>query len=505
MTPAPPLPSSGAAGRPRSVFANVFWVLLSKAVNIALALALSVGLANILGPSDYGRYVFVGTCLVFLQLGVGLGFSALLLREIPQAQAGSPAPAGLWGLALLVQAGVFLVLAVLSRLAAPALVSDPATRRALELALGGGLGLSLLEACESVLAAKGRFALRLVPSLLKNTLGLVAVIGLGWRGGLDGAALGLGAALLLSAGLSVGLVCWRVLPPAFGLERQAAQRWLRQAAPLALMPVLGLLYFRGDIALLTLLAGPKQTGIYQVAYTFFDAALLVPGSIVVALVPLLSGQWLLDRAAFQGLVGRFLRVNILAAFPLTVLILASARLIGLVYRNDYTASVPVLAVLALAILPWGMNNLLGNALVAGHQVRWPLAAMAVGAAFNWLMNTWLIPMFGGVGSAGVTGATEVLALAIQLTAFQRQIGGLAWRHELGRALAVSGAALAVLIGLTALPPLAGWALPAALAVFGLGFAWLRPLPEGGPWLRAGWRALRSWAPGPRLKPGEGQP
>ena len=82
----------------------------------------------------------------------------------------------------------------------------------------------------------------------------------------------------------------------------------------------------------------------------------------------------------------------------------------------------LLRILALAVLPMFLNNSIPYSMIARRKqlVYVPINLAALG--FNVGGNLLLIPHFGAIASAALTGLTEVVVLALSLTAMRRAFG-----------------------------------------------------------------------------------
>ena len=411
----------------------------SKAVNAALKLLLTVVAAKLLGPSDYGRLAIAMTGLMFMQTLTSLGMGSYLFVTIPQDE---HAAGGLFRLALAVHLLASCILVPLAIVISHRAIADPRTALTLQLSAAGVFGLSICETCEAVAGGFREFRLRAVPSLLRNAAAVLGIAG-GWILGRDlyaamvGLAVGYTVAAALSLAVPVSIFRRRREALTLGVPFQA----LKPALALTVMPLFGLIYFRADIWILSFLSGPTATAVYQLGYSVFDAGLLLPTTLLIVLIPRLSREWATDRAAFSASIRGLLDVLLLASFALSLAIVCATMVLTHWLSSDYARSVPVVAVLSLAVAPWMVNYMLGNAMIIAGHARWPLVTVIAGSVLNVGLNLGLIPLMGTLGSAFATVATEIALSVAQLWMLRRilpkvSLPGDIWKPALPGALSM---------------------------------------------------------------------
>jgi O-antigen/teichoic acid export membrane protein len=82
---------------------------------------------------------------------------------------------------------------------------------------------------------------------------------------------------------------------------------LRDALPLGVVSILGLLHFKVDSLMLSVLRPAEDLGIYAVAYRFLEQALILPGLFLAALFPILTRSVTERTPDGEALVPRFWR------------------------------------------------------------------------------------------------------------------------------------------------------------------------------------------------------
>jgi O-antigen/teichoic acid export membrane protein len=242
-----------------------------------------------------------------------------------------------------------------------------------------------------------------VGTLLKVALGAVVLFG------------GLGLVGLAGTSLIVNLVTAAALLVFVRTTLAAAPRardgraiaWIRESWPLFVNQLLQGLFFRIDAALLPALAGPAVAGTYAAAYKVCEGAGIASSSFTLALFPRLARTN--DLSAAYRLA---LRLLLQLAFPLAAgTALLAEPIVGLVGGANYLPD----SATALAILIWFLplsyaNGLTQYVLIASGRQRLLTGAFLVAFAFNVAANLVLIPIYGYVGAAAVTIASELVLM-----------------------------------------------------------------------------------------------
>lgn len=188
----------------------------------------------------------------------------------------------------------------------------------------------------------------------------------------------------------------------------------------------------------------QEIAVYSIAFSAVMSLGRVPFALANVAFPAFAT---LDGAGevrrLRTAVNRILRVQLLAALPMTAFFVAAGpSLLLMVYGPEYEATGSVLQVLMLGfpLLPLGLS---GGALLMGlGRLRSLVAVYAVGAVINVGLDAVLIPHHDAIGAAWAnTIAQSVISLALAV-AVHRLAGGLVLDPgHLARGIVVNGAAM----------------------------------------------------------------
>jgi O-antigen/teichoic acid export membrane protein len=156
----------------------------------------------------------------------------------------------------------------------------------------------------------------------------------------------------------------------------------------------------GQVVLSRQPRGLQQLGVFAVAYRWHVLAIFVPATLGAVLLPILgrlkaTGRQADARALLWRYAGMTLVLSVLACLALVLFSGMAMRLPG----AEYAGAAPVLTVLAVAVVPAAMNNVLSQRSIAEDKLAlwvWSDVALAGALAGAALV---LVPMLGATGLA----------------------------------------------------------------------------------------------------------
>jgi O-antigen/teichoic acid export membrane protein len=289
---------------------------------------------------------------------------------------------------------------------------------------------------------------------------------------------GVAAATVAGVALNAAIVltlALRLVGPARDLTRtqRASAAFLRRAVPFGLASFMTSVYFTIDLALLGWLVAGQRLGDYAAATKVLSLLVVVPGLLMNAAVPGLSGA-VGDRARTTALASRL--AHWMAATGLPVCVAAAIfapQVITIAFGSQYGGAVTLTRVLVLAAVLTLASNIVGNILGAAGVVRPLLIQNSVAVVFNVAGNVILVPRYGVMASAWLTVATELLVLSAAAVVVRHRVDlRQTARATLRPSLAV-GISAAVALLLLPYPLIA---ILAATATFAAAVALLRAWP-----------------------------
>ncbi len=412
---------------------------------------------RLLGPDEFGRYALAFSVVTLAHVAVFSWLEAAMAR-FWAAEAPGPGLAGHFASLYRAAFGLSVVFVVLAALALWLWPGDALFRIALAAGLAGVPARCLVKLGQERYRAAGDVARAAWLDMGTTVGGLV--IGVGFA--LTGAG---AAAPLLGVGLAPLLALPFVLPgelrEARGgrLEPARVRAYALYGYPIAASLALTVVLASTDRFLLAAFMDEAAVGAYHAGYSIanrtLDVMFLWLGSagqpaLVMALER--GGAERLKAAAREQL-STFLLLGLPAAAGVALVARPLADI--LIGEELRAAAASVTPWIALSALLYGLTAYyFGQAFTLGRRTQRLLAAMAVPAAANVILNLMLIPRFGLMGAAWATAASFAIGLAATLIMGRRVLAlPVAWD-----ALLRCGAATALMaLVVSLMPPLGGLA------------------------------------------------
>jgi PST family polysaccharide transporter len=203
----------------------------------------------------------------------------------------------------------------------------------------------------------------------------------------------------------------KLIPVRIEIDWDFWKTTLKKSIPFALMLVFTGLYMNLDTVLLSRIKGDEVVGLYNAANRLVLAAKMIPAVILPALFPIMAGMSRGTRAEFNRFLEKSSVLLLSLALPLSVGTTALAvKIIGFVYGSEFSASV-----ICLQILIWGMfcmyvSIVFGYGLISQGKQKINTYLTGAGLVVSLILNLWLIPRLGNIGSSIAILSTEALVM-----------------------------------------------------------------------------------------------
>lgn len=451
----------------QKVFLNTAVQLVARVVGLAVSLVVLRLTTTYLGVDDFGQLSIVLAVGGLLAVIGDLGVTTTLARELAKTpERADELGAHLLGFRLASAAG--LVLAALALV--PFLPYSHQTKVGLVVSLGGVFFASVATFPNAFFQVHLRLELQAALDVLQKLLNLVVVAvvvidDLGFYP-LVGLLAGVQAATCLTA-FALSRRFWRV---ATGFDWLRSPTLVRDAVAIGVVSMIGLLHFRGDAFLLSLLKPASDVGIYTVAFRFVDQAFFVPGLFVAAMFPILTRYAHTDDDRLGVAVNRTFQVLLLGAIAVSLSVFVLARpLVRLVAGEGFGASVEPARILAFSLVFIFVSPVFYNLLIAVNRQRSLLAMGLASLVLNVALNLVLIPRWSYNGAAIATVISEGASFAGTYAIARRGIDFRLERAFFPRALGATLAAVGVVALLWQQSAWLAWGA-AELALVGTAYA-----------------------------------
>jgi O-antigen/teichoic acid export membrane protein len=422
--------TGGAGVRPPAarVARNTTLRITAEVISKITSVAFFVVLAREFSASGLGDWIFAMAVVQLLWPVAGFGLDRLMIREIARDRSALHRlffPA-MWLKVAANLGGVVVALGVLTALG----YSDTVWTLVLVMGVSQCVGMAMTSAF-SVFQAYEQMEYHFLASVPKGVLSSLAGMGVVLLGGgLVEVALTGFAFNVFGAAFSFLILYRRFVAPRFAVGLREWPRLYVTSGPLGIQEVIGIIIFRIDAILLSLMTTAAVVGIYGAGYRMLEATLFLAWSVGTAVFPMYSYFGRDTRPPLSRVYEGSLKFALAIMTPVGVTLLVCAEpivdvLFGL---PEYADTVPVLRWLALVAVFYPIGYLSGELIAVRRPGRFAVLSSAFVAGFNIALNLVLIPIYGAEGAAATTLASEaVLAvLGIALARAETGMPRLAW-------------------------------------------------------------------------------
>jgi O-antigen/teichoic acid export membrane protein len=398
----------------RRIVNNTLISLFGQFVTWTSTLGLTIAYGRFLGDVKFGELYFAISFVSLIGFPVEFGFNQQLTRDI--AAEPQKAQAYLWNTLLI------KMILWISAYGCMLLIVRALGYSQEEWTLVAIAGVSLLSGSvvNTFAALHYAFEHTVFPSVgMMLEKGLSACVGFLLLK--NGATVQTMAVVLLGGSVldAIWVACWffRLVGIRVTFEKATLLKLLRTSIPFVVYGVLGVIYYRIDTVLLSLMTGTAVVGWYGAGYRLFDTLLFIPNLILNAVMyPVFSRLSGTSQPALRTAVEKCMNLLLICAIPMAAFLFITApAIIGFLYhRPDFINAVPVVQALAPGLVFLYINTLFSSIIVSTKgEKKIPIMAAAA-LIFNLGLNLFLIPRYQQVGAAVVTSLTELLLLCISL-------------------------------------------------------------------------------------------
>jgi len=424
------------------LWGNILATGLSRGATVLLGLATPIIVARRLGPATFGYYVSLFSLLTLADFTLEAALLRITVREISEA----PKETDSWvsaatllrlGAGMLGVGGTFLFMR---------LAGYPAEVRTAGLVGSFLLLINAFRTPVAVFRANLQMQWELAVTLISRIVEPALVL---WFA-LTGRGLVYFFLARVISCVCYAAVAWWVAHSRFGLrfhlDRAAIRRIATKATPLGIESLLVMIQLKGDILLVSLLAGPVSGGLYGVVAQLAEFSLLAPDIVLSPVFPVLTRSYVnAAHQNFQQLYQRTFDLFMIFVIPSAVAVTLFPELaIRLLFGPKYLPAAPVLRVLVWVIVLMYSAGLTGTAAIAINRQK-ALARVQVANVLVYLaINLTLIPRW-NYWAAVLARLVAVLMGSFLSYRIVRRAAGYSLHSQTLQLVLISGAAMAVAV------------------------------------------------------------
>ncbi len=393
---------------------NTLISLVGQLVTWASTLSLTIAYGRFLGDVKFGELYFAITFVSLVGFPVELGFNQQLTRDV--AEDPEKSHVYLWN-TLLIKMLLWILLYGVVLVVSWLLGYSQEVRDLVAICGVTLLSGALVNTFASLHYAFERTLFPAAGMMIEK--GLSACVGFILLR--NGAAVQTMALVLLGGSLLdlAWQSCWffRLTGLEVAVSKKILRRLIHGSIPFVVYGVLGVLYYRIDTVLLSLMTNSAVVGWYGAGYRLFDTLLFIPNLILNAVMyPVFSKLSASARSSLRVAVEKCMDLLLICSIPIaTLMIVAAPNIVGFLYhRAEFNNTIPVIQALAPGLVFLYINTLFGSVIVSTKKERKIPISAAVALVFNLGLNLFLIPIYHQVGAALVTSLTELLLLVLSI-------------------------------------------------------------------------------------------
>ncbi len=409
--------------RLRRVVNNTLISLVGQAITWSSTLLLTIAYGRFLGDVRFGELYFAITFVGLIGFPIEFGFNQQITRDV--AQDTNKALRYLSSTLLLkIVLWCFFFTCIL--LLAWRLNYNPEVRTLIAICGFILLSTSITNTFISSHYAFEQVSYPVIGTILEKGLGAVV----GFLLLKAGASVEVMALVLLACSCTNGI--WqainffRLVGINFTIDWTLTRGLIRSSIPFLAYGVLGVIYYRLDTVLLSLMTNNSDAviGWYGAGYRLFDTLTFLPGLVISAIMyPVFSKLSVSSESELKIAIEKSLNFLLFCVLPIsTTLIVAAPNIIGILYhRSDFIHTIPALQALAPGLVFLYINTVLSAIIISTKNEKKIILMAAAALVFNLTLNLLLIPHLLHVGAAIVTSLTEMLLTGIAIACVPKHL------------------------------------------------------------------------------------
>lgn len=385
----------------KKVFANLFWAMTGKIVNMAGALLVGILVARYLGPSQYGLMNYVISYVTLFTIISNFGLDNIEIRELSRTPEKKEYILGTCFRIRMLFATLALILVILSLILFNANTFTSCMILLYSVTLYTGSFNIIRNYFTSIV--KNEYVVK--SEITRTIIGACIKVVLLWiKAPLEYfiAATAFDTILVASGYCFsykkiIGSISkWKY-------DRAIVPYYIRESFPLVLSGAAVIIYQRIDQVMIGNMINNASVGYFATAGKFLDLVLFLPMVLTQTVTPLLVKAKERNEEEYERKKQQFVSIVVWISILLSVVVSLSAYwLIYFTYGEKYLMAVPILQIMAFKTVGMALSSSSGQIIIMEHIQKWAFIRNLLGCLICIGLNFLLIPQYGVIGSAWVT-------------------------------------------------------------------------------------------------------
>lgn len=206
---------------------------------------------------------------------------------------------------------------------------------------------------------------------------------------------------------------------------------LKTATPLIIVSLVLIVEYQFDVVILSLFRPESEVGVYSKASMLLTLMLFLTRSYQLAIFPVIARAYEHSRERLQRVYGGSLGLLLGGALIFAIVVMTLARpVLDLLYGVGNEEAAAILRVLVWAFVISAFNVPNSRLIIAANRQKVIAYFAIMSMTGNVLLSLWLVPQYGGMGSAIARVAAMPLYSIPAFLYVQQRVCPLNWRHLL---------------------------------------------------------------------------
>ena len=385
----------------KKIFSNVIWSLGGKIVSMASALFVGILVARYLGPEKYGLMNYVISYVALFTVVASFGMNNIEIRELSKHNENRNTILGTcFRLRLM-----FAVIAYLLMCVTLLIYKSDAFTSAMILTYGLVLftetGAVLRNYFTSIV--KNEYIAK--SEIFRTLIGAVVKILLLWfKAPLQYFIIAqLFDSFLVASGY---YICYKKSVGSlreWNFDKTLIPYIVKESFPLLLSGAAIIIYQRIDQVMIGNMLSKEDVGYFATAGKFVDLILFIPTVLVQTITPMLVRIKEQNELSYEQKKRTFVSITTWIAIIISFMVsLMAFCLIRYTFGESYIAAIPVLQIMAYKAVGMALSASGGQIIIIERMQKWAFIRNVLGCFLCIILNYYLLPIYGIVGSAAVT-------------------------------------------------------------------------------------------------------
>lgn len=385
----------------KKVFANIFWAMAGKIVNMAGALLVGILVARYLGPSQYGLMNYVISYVALFTIISNFGLDNIEIRELSKTPERKEYILGTCFRLRIIFSTLAFILVLITLI-----ISKADTYTAIMILL---YSITLYTGSFNIVRnyftsiVKNEYVVK--SEIGRTVLGAcIKIILLWFKAPLEYFILAtMFDTILVATGycLSYQKIIGKISE--WKYDKNIVSFYIKESFPLVLSGAAVIIYQRIDQVMIGNMIDNESVGYFATAGKFLDLILFLPMVLTQTITPLLVKYKEYNKIEYEVKKQQFVSIVVWTSIILSLIVsLFSYWLIHFTYGDEYLLAVPILQIMSFKTVGMALSSSSGQIIIMERIHKWAFIRNIIGCLICITLNFLLIPKYGVIGSAWVT-------------------------------------------------------------------------------------------------------